>query len=101
MVPIFLYNYIFGGMSILLPIITFILAPIDNENKPFNTNEYQRYKKLSRIFIIIFSFLATGFAIFFDTLNSRYVFALCIGVLSANISLLYAYIKRRGKHEKV
>lgn len=101
LVPLFLYNYILGGISILLPIITFISAPIDNENKPFNTNEYRRYKKYSRIFILIFSLVITCTILLGGFEYNRYVFALCIGVSSANISLLYAYIKRRVKHEKV
>lgn len=100
-IPSFLYSYIFLTLAVLLPVITFISAPIDNENKPFNTKEYKRYKKLSRIFIIIFSFFNVGAVFIFDNLNSRCVFALCIGVLSANISLLYAYIKRRVENEKV
>ncbi|MBR6548745.1 MAG: accessory gene regulator B family protein [Clostridia bacterium] len=90
----------FCMLSLLLSaIITFLVAPIDHENKPFSEKEYSRYKAKSRYYIllsllIVLSLLAFGYG------SNKYCLAYCIGLLSGNLSVLYAKIARRCNYEK-
>ena len=84
--------------AVIVCLITFLLAPIDNENKPFTENECIRYRRLSRVYTLLLLPVIVGMSFLPDV--GRFVFCFCIGLLSANISLLYAYCERRVKNEK-
>lgn len=94
------YRFTFIACVLLICIIiTFMFAPIDHPNKPFDYKEYLKYKKQSRLFCVLFFVFIVMF--FFLEKNNVFLFSSAFGVLSANISLLYAFIERRLKHEKV
>lgn len=75
----------------------FILAPIDHPNKRFNKNEYMHYKKVSRIVSLTSSIIVVILNIVIP--NNIYIYCYCLGVISANISLIIA-LKERRKYVK-
>lgn len=94
------YRYVLIlAICIIAVVITFFAAPIDHPNKPFDKKEFQKYKKLSRFFCIaLIPFVVIVMCL---DKNNIYCFCFSIGILSANMSLLYAYIERRLRNEKV
>lgn len=94
------YRYVFiVAICIIALIITFFVAPIDHPNKPFDNKEFKKYKMLSRLFCIALIPLVV-IVICLDK-NNVFCFCFSFGILSANVSLLYAYIERRLRNEKV
>ena len=88
------YRFITSLIVVMLStIILFVAAPIDHPNKRFSEKEHFRYKLLSRVFAIILP--VTLCIIYYTAPNSILSLSFYIGVFSANISLLYAYLKRR------
>ncbi len=77
----------------IVTVITFIVAPMDHPNKQFDSREYKKYKKLSRIYVVVLMLLTC----FFMIMNRRdlYFFCYLVGVVSASLSLLYSYVERR------
>lgn len=88
-------NVICLCIIIISLVCCFILAPVDHPNKRFNDNEHRHYKKLC-IIITMSSAFATVFFNFVYP-NNVYIFSYCLGVISANISLIIAYLERRKK----
>lgn len=86
---------VFVGISIVL---IYFLAPIDHPNKPFDEHEHKKYKRQSRVFILI-TLLATV-VLYMVERNNPYYFYVSIGIFSASMSLLYSFFERRKKHEK-
>lgn len=84
--------------SIVTSVITFLLSPVDHPNKLFDESEFKKYKKQSRLFCVLFILITLIFMIVAG--NNKYYFCFSVGVLSASISLLYAYIERRAKNGK-
>lgn len=95
-----LYRDLLAFFSIIITlIITFLYAPIDHPNKPFNSKEFSKYKKQSRTFILISFLIIT--LIYILNKNNILVFCFSIGVLSAGMSLLYTVLERRLHNEKI
>lgn len=89
-------NVICLGIIIISLVCCFILAPVDHPNKRFNDNEHRHYKRLC----IIVSVLSAIIAVLFNFIrpNNIYVFSYCLGVISANISLVIAFVERRRRN---
>lgn len=78
-------------VTLLSNIIIFFLAPVDNENKPFDDNEKLKFKRQSRVFAfvnIIVVLLLLCFSLFIDKL-----FCYILGVLAISIMLILGKIK--------
>lgn len=76
---------IFSNLIILL------IAPIDNKNKKFSENEYQRYKKKSKVFVLI-STVMLPFLCLNDFIAEK-SFYFCLGVFSVSIMLIFGKAK--------
>ena len=85
-------------MSISILLI-FIFAPMDHPNKPFNKQEYTKYKFQSRILILVLLLLSTIMVLI--NKNNMYYFCFSIGIFSASMSLLFSFVERRVTNEKV
>lgn len=93
-----IYRYIIFFIIIFISIIiTFFMAPIDHPNKQFDSKEYHKYKKMSRLL----AFLLIPFGITVYLLDKNNTFCFGIGIFSASVSLLYAFLERRFHNEKV
>lgn len=94
------YRYVLILSScVICTVITTIFAPVDHANKPFDDKEFHKYKKRSVLFCA--ALIPLIVAVMFLDKNNVYCFCFDIGVLSANMSLLYAYVERRIKNERV
>lgn len=71
--------------------IILLIAPIDNKNKKFSENEYQRYKKKSKVFILI-STVMLPFLCLNDFIAEK-SFYFCLGVFSVSIMLIFGKAK--------
>ena len=90
------WNGVCMSIAIISLICSIFIAPIDNENKRFSEDEYKHYSKLSKILSISTTIII--FFLCFVLPNNIYVLSFCIGIISANISLILAFLERRLKH---
>ena len=99
----FMKSEYFGLTAILMVIVSFFIifavAPIDHPNKPFDENEFSKYKKRSRVFATLLIPLYT--LIYILDKNNIFSFSFCIGIFSVSMSLLYAFFERRKSNEEV
>lgn len=94
------YRYItIVSVCIINIVITIFAAPIDHPNKPFDVKEFNKYNKLSAVFSILL--IPVVLIVMLLDKNNVYCFCFSIGVLSANMSLLYAFVERRSQNEKI
>ncbi len=71
--------------------IILLIAPIDNKNKKFSENEYKRYKKKSKVFVLISSVMLPFLCLNgFIAEKSLYF---CLGVFSVSIMLIFGKAK--------
>jgi len=76
-----------------------LLSPIEDRNKPLNTEETKCFKKRSRIAILFYAGAILAGTVFLK--NRIEVFCLAMGVTSAALSLVTAYIKSRIAHNSL
>lgn len=84
--------------------IILLIAPVAHPNKPFIKNEYNNFKKKSRIYACVLIAISIIGLLPFMTYHAAY-WGYTIGTLSATISLLSAKIiykpERNSTHEKI
>ena len=84
-----IYRYIIFFIIIFISIIiTFFMAPIDHPNKQFDSKEYHKYKKMSRL--LAFLLIPFGITVYLLDKNNTFCFCFGIGIFSASVSLLYS-----------
>jgi len=75
-------------ISILL---IFILAPVENSNRPFSEKERKTLKKKSRIGILVYAAIVLCLTLLFS--NKIFGFSLAFGIFSVSFSMLASVIK--------
>lgn len=74
-------------------ILIFVLAPVEDKNKPVPAEEQKKFKLKSRITVFVYF---TAIILFLFLLsNNRIAFSLSLGILSVALSLLATKIKNR------
>lgn len=93
----------FSTITLVLGAITIILlAPVQDDNKPFTDKQYKRFKIISRtiaaVFIVIFIMIELCGK--HNLLINKHYFSFCYGIDLIAISLLISKIERRFKYAK-
>ena len=82
-------------LSIISIFVVFVFAPVDHENRRFNSNEFRHFKRMSRRCAIVVG------AVSFISLGIRYIqlywLAFMIGFFSASCSVAFVSIKEKFK----
>ncbi len=90
-------------MTLILFIVSFVImwlfAPISDRNKPFDADEFKKYKRNSRIIIILFTIIYTlcSFKLYKD--YGIYILSLCLGNVFAAVSILMALFSKYKNKE--
>ena len=72
-------------------LIILFIAPIDNKNKKFSEKEYQRYKKKSKMFVLISSVMLPFLCL--NSFIAEKSLYFCLGVFSVSIMLIFGKAK--------
>ena len=82
------------AVSVLLSfLLIFILAPVEDKNKPLSEKEVKKLKKKSRVAVAVYTVAIV--VIFLLLPNKLYALALSLGVLSVALSLFASVIKNK------
>ena len=87
-------NYVIYSiiLSVLFAVgLVFLLAPSENSNKPFTSDEKTKFKKKSRFASVCYTILIVSIVIFVS--DKRYALSLVLGNLSVGISLLANFVR--------
>jgi accessory gene regulator B len=77
-------------VSILL---IYILSPVEDSNKPFSEEETKKFKRKSRISILVYALAVLGLSLLFS--NKIFGFSLAFGIFSVSFSLLASVIRNK------
>lgn len=89
--PSVIIKHIIVALSCTSILIVYILAPIENENRMFTTEERKRFKKGSRITVVII--IMAALILYMANLPYKYPYALLLGVFSVSMSLIAGKVK--------
>jgi len=85
--------------SLLSTLLVFLVAPSEEKKRPFTRKEAVRFRRVSRISIIVYVTLIGILAAVIPDI--RVAFSISMGVLTVCISLLVNYIKCRKLETKI
>ena len=77
----------------LLSLIVFELAPIEHKNRPFSHKEFTKFKRMSRIKVLIMSFICVIGYMFID--HSGFFVGMLLSMIIVTISVFLAYMLER------
>lgn len=101
-IPAGCYIYIEALIAVIGLIAVFLLAPIENSNKPLGKTEILFYKKISRIIVIVHTLIIVTFM--FINRTSLLLWAFSLGefsvVLAMSCALIKEYIKGRSNNDE-
>ena len=83
-------TFILTSSSVLL---VFFLSPVEDSNKPFSDEEARRFKRKSRLGILVYSLAILIFSLLFT--NKIFGLSLVCGVFSVSLSLLASVIRNK------
>lgn len=87
----------------LLNIMTvFMLSPVAHENRPFTDEEFNKFRMMSRLKVLLVSFISLAGILLFDGLKVFFISA-TFGVFTSALSIFIAYasVERRHVHNDV
>jgi accessory gene regulator B len=74
-------------------LLIFVLSPVEDSNKPFSEEETVKFKRKSRIGILIYSLAILGLLLLLN--NKIFGLSLAFGVFSVSLSLLASVIRNK------
>lgn len=93
--PAYLYNALLFLIPLIAAEIIWAFAPVEHENRPFNSNEYLIFRKRSRIYSVVIILIA---AVFFRFSSLRQLLmSYLLGVFSAALSIFAGSIQAMHK----
>ena len=98
--PINNYRNISIPVLVFSVLVIFICAPVDHKNKRFIKTEKKRFRNYSLLYIIVLIALIL-FVLFHPIGSNRFVFSVCLGSLSASISLIVAKINNLSERRRM
>jgi len=75
--------------------LIFILSPMEDSNKPLSEEETKKFRRKSRIGILVYSLIVLGLSLLFK--NKIFGFSLAFGIFSVSFSLFASVIKNAIK----
>lgn len=74
-------------------LLIFLLSPVEDHNKPLTEEESKKFKRKSRISILVYSLIVFGLSFLFT--NKIFGFSLAFGIFSVSFSLLASVIRNK------
>ncbi|MEI6579834.1 MAG: accessory gene regulator B family protein [Eubacteriales bacterium] len=90
-VKVILAATIFLILSSIL--LIFILSPVEDSNKPLSKEETRKFKRKSRISILVYSLTVLGLSLLLS--NKIFGYSLAFGIFSVSLSLLASVIRNK------